>query len=229
MTQAEGLRTAIVTGAAGTLGRAVVARLAEDGWAVVAVDIAPDENLPDAAYRLGGVDLVDEETARSALADLASRLPGSVTALVNVAGGFAWETVLDGEAATWERLYAINVATALNASKAVAPMLRAGGAIVNIGAAAAAQAGLGMGAYAASKSAVARLTEALAAELRPIGIRVNAVLPSIIDTPANRADMPDEDFAKWVTPAEIAEAILFLISDRASGITGAAIPVTGRV
>jgi NAD(P)-dependent dehydrogenase (short-subunit alcohol dehydrogenase family) len=100
---------------------------------------------------------------------------------------------------------------------------------VNIGAAAAARAGIGMAAYAASKSGVARLTEALATELKPRRIRVNAVLPSIIDTPANRAAMPAADFTSWVTPGELAHVIAFLLSDEASGITGASIPVTGWV
>ena len=109
-------------------------------------------------------------------------------------------------------------------------MLRAsGGAIVNIGAAASIKAAMGMGAYAASKAGVARLTEALAEELKDAGVRVNAVLPSIIDTPANRKDMPDADFTRWVTPEALANVIAFLLSPEASAVTGALLPVTGRV
>ncbi|MFP5435849.1 MAG: SDR family oxidoreductase, partial [Alphaproteobacteria bacterium] len=150
--------------------------------------------------------------------------------LVNIAGGFAWETVADGSVATWDRLYAMNVRTALIASRALLPLLTAsGGAIVNIGAAAATKAAAGMGAYAASKSGVARLTEALAEEVKAQGVRVNAILPSILDTPANRADMPDADFGNWVTPTQLAGVAAFLLSPAADAITGALIPVTGRV
>ena len=120
--------------------------------------------------------------------------------------------------------------TALNASRAAIPHLAASASarIVNIGAIGALQAGAGMGAYAASKAGVHRLTEALAAEWKG-KITVNAVLPSIIDTAANRASMPKADFAKWVTPQELAEVILFLVSDAASAVTGALLPVSGRV
>ena len=214
----------VVTGAAGALGRAVAARLLDDGWEVVALDLAPDAALPAGTVPVGGVDLTDEKAVARALSGL-----GPLAGLVNVAGGFAWETIAEGSLATWDRLYALNVKTALNATKAALASLSAGGAIVNVGAAAAAKAELGMAAYAAAKSGVARLTESLAAELRPRGIRVNAVLPSIIDTPANRADMPDADFAAWATTEEIANVIAFLLSESASGVNGAAIPVVGRV
>ena len=155
-------------------------------------------------------------------------IPGS-TQVANSAGGFAWERISGGSGGTWDRLFALNVKTALNACQAALPVFAAGGAIVNVGAAAAGKADVGMAAYAASKSGVARLTEALAAELKPRGIRVNVVLPSVIDTPANRADMPDADFSAWVTPDELANVIAFLLSAEAGAITGAAIPVTGRV
>ncbi|MCY1454645.1 3-oxoacyl-[acyl-carrier-protein] reductase FabG [compost metagenome] len=116
-------------------------------------------------------------------------------------------------------------------SKAALPLLTQGthGRIVNIGAGAALKAGMGMGAYAASKAGVARLTESLAEELKDTGVTVNAVLPSIIDTLQNRADMPDADFSRWVSPAELAAVILFLLSSEASAVTGALIPVSGRV
>ncbi|HEX5184277.1 MAG TPA: SDR family oxidoreductase [Allosphingosinicella sp.] len=217
----------VVTGAAGALGRVVAERLAAEGRQVAAIGHGGADRLPaSAAHRIGGVDLADEDATERAFATL----PRGVRGLVNAAGGFAWEKIAGGGGkAIWDRLYALNVATALNASRAVLPLLGRGGAIVNVGAAAAGRAEAGMGAYAAAKSAVLRLTESLAAELKGDGIRVNAVLPSIIDTPANRADMPDADFGKWVTPAELAEVIAFLLSDKASAITGAAIPVTGRV
>ena len=127
-------------------------------------------------------------------------------------------------------MFRVNLMTAANASRAAIPYLAAGdgGAIVNIGAGAALKSGAGMGAYAASKSGVHRLTESLAEELKG-QVTVNAVLPSTIDTPANRKDMPDADFSTWVTAEEIANVILFLVSDKARGVTGALIPVNGRV
>jgi NAD(P)-dependent dehydrogenase (short-subunit alcohol dehydrogenase family) len=124
----------------------------------------------------------------------------------------------------------MNVRTAVNATRAALPLLKHdGGRVVNISAAGAIKAATGMGAYAASKAAVAKLTEALADELKNSGVTVNAVLPSIIDTPANRADMPGADFGSWVKAEQVADLIVFLLSDRASAITGALIPITGRV
>ena len=128
-------------------------------------------------------------------------------------------------------MFAINLKTALNASRAALPYLLESGAgrIVNVGAQAAVHAPEGMGAYAASKAAVHRLTESLADELKLRGVTVNAVLPSIIDTPVNRADMPKADFSRWVSPADLAAVLLFLASDEARAVTGALIPVTGKV
>jgi NAD(P)-dependent dehydrogenase (short-subunit alcohol dehydrogenase family) len=204
----------VVTGASGALGQEVCRVLAENG-----LQVAP----------VRGVDLSNADAAQEAISEIANN-NGPIQGLVNVAGGFAWETVMDGDVSTWDRMWAMNVQTALNACRSTVPFLQAGhGSIVNIGSAAAAKADIGKGAYAASKSGVARLTESLAEELKPKAIRVNAVLPSIIDTPANRKDMPDADFASWVTTRELADVIAFLLSDKASGITGALIPVTGRV
>lgn len=218
-----------VTGAAGDMGRVVVERLAGAGHQVAALDLRGGDALPSAAALvLGGVDLTDEASVRVAFETLSAQ-GGQLAGLANLAGGFAWETVADGDPDTWDRLYTLNVKTALHACRAALPLLADGGAIVNVGAGAGTRAGAGMGAYAASKSGVARLTEALAEELRPRAIRVNAILPSIIDTPRNRADMPDADFGAWVTTDELANVVAFLFSDRASGINGAAIPVAGRV
>ena len=217
-----------VTGAAGALGRSAVAVLQAAGWTVAGIDLGAVDG-PGVALALGGVDLTDETAVGAAAAQITDKF-GRLDGLVNIAGGFAWETVADGSVATWDRLYAMNVRTALIASRALLPLLRAGqGAIVNIGAAASLKAGAGMGAYAASKSGVARLTEALAEELKGEGVRVNAILPSILDTAANRADMPDADFATWVTPDQLAGVAAFLLSPAATAITGALIPVTGRV
>jgi NAD(P)-dependent dehydrogenase (short-subunit alcohol dehydrogenase family) len=220
----------IVTGALGALGK-VVAEIAQSrGARIAGIDYAPSQ-LPATPERIeiGGVDLSDAAQAKTAV-DAAAKHFGRLDALINIAGGFAFETVGDGDTKTWQRMYALNVLTALNASRAALPHLAASsaGRIINIGAMGALQAGNGMGPYAASKAGVHRLTEALASEWKG-KVTVNAVLPSIIDTTANRADMPKADFTKWVTPQELAEVILFLASDAASGVTGALIPVGGRV
>ncbi len=223
-------KVVVVTGALGALGKVVTETALVRGARVAGIDYAPAQSpaTPD-RLELGGVDLTDAAQARRAIDSAASHF-GKLDALINIAGGFAFETVADGDPKTWQRMYALNVTTALNASRAAIPHLTASNAarIVNVGAMGALQAGAGMGAYAASKAGVHRLTEALAAEQKG-KITVNAVLPSIIDTAANRASMPNADFAKWVTPQELAEVILFLASDAASAITGALLPVSGRV
>lgn len=220
----------VVTGAAGALGSKVAEVLAQAGLGVVGIDKAG--TIPQTqplALGLGGVDLLDEASTQAAFARIKEAL-GSIDGLVNIAGGFRWETVAKGSIETWDLLYQMNVRTAVIASRAALPLFRAsGGAIVNVGAAAAQKAGLGMGAYAASKAGVARLTESLAEELKDKSVRVNAVLPSIIDTPVNRKEMPDAAFDRWVTPASLAEVIRFLLSAASRDITGALIPVTGRV
>ena len=222
-----------ITGAFGTLGAAVVRAALDAGANVAAIDRAdaPAAALGiGAAHAFGGVDLSDADAAKITI-DAAAQALGGLDALVNIAGAFRWQTLAEGDLDTWDLLYRINVRTAAAASKAALPHLRrrGGGRIVNIGAAGATRAGAGMGAYAASKAGVARLTEALAEELKDDRITVNAVLPSIIDTPPNRADMPTADFERWVRPEQLADVILFLLSDRAAAITGVLLPVTGRV
>jgi NAD(P)-dependent dehydrogenase (short-subunit alcohol dehydrogenase family) len=220
----------VVTGALGALGKVVTEVAQLRGARVAGVDHAPSQ-IPATPERIeiGGVDLSDAAQAKTAV-EVAAKHFGRLDALINIAGGFAFETVGDGDTKTWQRMYALNVLTALNASRAALPHLAASkvGRIVNIGAMGALQSGSGMGPYAASKAGVHRLTETLANEWKG-KVTVNAVLPSTIDTPANRADMPKADFSKWVTPQELAEVILFLTSDAASGVTGALIPVSGRV
>jgi NAD(P)-dependent dehydrogenase (short-subunit alcohol dehydrogenase family) len=220
----------VVTGALGALGKVVAETALARGARVAGVDHATSQ-VPATGNRIeiGGVDLSDAVAAKTAIDAVATHF-GRIDALVNIAGGFAFETVVDGDPKTWQRMYALNVLTALNASRAAIAHLTASGAgrIVNVGAMGALQAGSGMGAYAASKAGVHRLTEALAAEWKG-KITVNAVLPSIIDTAANRASMPRADFGKWVRPQELAEVILFLLSDAASAVTGALLPVSGRV
>jgi NAD(P)-dependent dehydrogenase (short-subunit alcohol dehydrogenase family) len=219
-------RECIVTGGAGALGSAVAKALIGAGAKVMAIDHA---QLPAEQPGIGNVDLSDPAKATAAV-DKAVAEMGGLYAIINIAGTFKWETVQDGSVATWDMLYSVNLKTAFNASKASLPHLlkKKSGRIVNIGAGAAAKAAKGMGAYAASKSGVARLTEALSEEVKNDGITVNAILPSTIDTAANRKDMPDADFAKWVRPEQIASLIMFLLSDDASAITGASIPISGR-
>jgi 3-oxoacyl-[acyl-carrier protein] reductase len=224
-------KTVVVTGAFGALGRGMLRAALDAGARVAAIDqAAPVEAAalvgPDGIVE-GGVDLADPAAAGPAMGRIAGAF-GRIDGLVNIAGAFRWEMLADGKAETWALMHRVNVMTAAGASRAVLQHMQEGGAIVNIGAGAAIKSGAGMGAYAASKAGVHRLTESLADELKG-RVRVNAILPSTIDTPANRKDMPDADFSKWVTPQEIAEVILFLLSDKASGVTGALVPVSGRV
>lgn len=220
----------VITGAFGALGKVVTHTALSRGARVAGIDHALSE-APAAQDRLelGGVDLTDAAQAQKAV-DAAAAHFGKLDALINIAGGFAIETVADGAPSAWQRLYAMNVLTALNTSRAALFHLSRSeaGRIVNIGAMGAIKASSGMGPYAASKAGVHRLTEALASEWKG-RITVNAVLPSIIDTEANRTSMPLADFSTWVQPGEIAEVILFLASDAAGAVTGALIPVVGRV
>jgi NAD(P)-dependent dehydrogenase (short-subunit alcohol dehydrogenase family) len=212
----------IVAGGFGVLGRGVCAYLAEIGHKVAAVDLAPAPT-DFAGHGFGGVDLGDEAAVAAAYASAAEAL-GGLDGVVNVAGGFLWETVADGAIASWDRMFAMNVRTAAVLSKAALAYLQSGGAIVNVGAAAAAQrVAAGMTPYAASKAGVMALTEGMAEELRAQHIRVNAVLPTMIDTPTNRKDMPDADFSTWVSPRAAAQTIAFLLSDEASAVTGVGI------
>lgn len=221
-------RAIVVTGGHGILGQAVVARALEQGLKIAIIDHAKGV-APKGAVEFGAVDLTDPEAAARAIGGAHEAL-GRLDALLNIAGGFVWQTTEDAEPA-WERMFRLNLTTALNASRAALPYLKQSpeGRIVNVGSAASLKSGAGMGAYAASKSAVHRLTESLAEELKATSVTVNAVLPSIIDTPANRADMPDVDPAKWVAPADLAAVILFLASPESRAMTGALVPVTGRV
>jgi len=229
-------KTAVITGAYGTLGAATARAAVQAGARVALLDraAAPPRGLaedcgPDALL-LNGVTLAEPAAVSAAMATVAQRF-GGIDILINVAGTFRWQTVADGDPATWDLLYAANLKTAVNCCHAALPFLRKSrsGRIINIGANAARKAGVGMGAYAASKSGVHALTESLAEELKSEGITVNAVLPSVIDTPANRKDMPKADPAKWVSPQALAAVILFLASDAGQPVTGALLPVTGRV
>ncbi len=214
----------VVTGANGALGHAVVARARELGATVIGLDIHFDGHEADIECR-EIVDLTDKLATEACFARI-----GPFDVIFNVAGGFAMSaTAYEIASPQWDAMFKINVATTQNALHAAVPSLlqQGRGSIVNIGAMSAREGQANMSAYCAAKSVVMRLTESLSKELRAKGINVNAVLPSIIDTPRNRADMPDADFSKWVKPKDLASVICFLGSDAASAIHGALIPVAG--
>jgi NAD(P)-dependent dehydrogenase (short-subunit alcohol dehydrogenase family) len=224
-------RVVVVTGGLGILGAALVTALRAAGARPVVIDFSqPDSAGNDTAdLVIGGIDLAEDGAAERAFTQIADRY-GTVDALVNVAGGFRWQTIGDGDLDTWDLLYRMNVRTTVATSRAALAHIKdQGGRIVNVGAIGALKAATGMGAYAASKAGVMRFTEALAEELKDRGITVNAVLPSIIDTPQNRKDMPDADASRWVTPQALADVIVFLLGPQAQAITGALLPVSGRV
>lgn len=236
MTDLKG-KVAIITGAAGNLGRAVAEAFAQAGARLVLVDRGTDrlarvypQAKPNEIMLANGVDLADPQQAQQLVREVQERFQ-RIDVLVNAVGGYAGgKTVHEDDLANWEKMFRINLHTTLNACRAVIPVyLRQGsGRIVNVAARAALTGVPTLGAYSASKSAVIRLTESLAGELKDQGITVNCVLPGTIDTPQNRQDMPKADFSKWVPPAAIADAIVFLASASAHAVTGAALPVYGR-
>ncbi len=227
-------RTVMITGAAGHLGRAVAAAFAAQGARLGLVDLRRDAlqrayGGEDERRRFVAVDLLDAAALGVAVDGVVAQWR-RIDVLCNIAGGFRMgEPVHATSDADWNFLFDINARTLLHASRAVVPrMLEAGGGrIVNVGAWAAQHGAAGKGAYVASKSAVIRLTESMALELREHGINVNCVLPTIIDTPDNRAAMPGADPARWVAPADLASVIVFLASDAARAVHGAALPVSG--
>ena len=213
------MRTVVITGASGNLGRAVADAFASDN--VVLLDLKPATT----KKRFIQTDLLDEQSVQAAAAQI-----GRIDVLCNLAGGFRMgPPVHETSGRDWDFLFSLNARTVMNTAKAVVPgMIRAGGGkIINVGAFAAQKGAAQMGAYIASKSAVIRLTETMAAELREHNINVNCVLPTIIDTPENRKAMPKADPKRWVAPQDLANVIAFLASDAARAIHGAALPVTG--
>jgi NAD(P)-dependent dehydrogenase (short-subunit alcohol dehydrogenase family) len=226
-------RVIAITGAFGALGAAVARKFAPGGARLGLIDRAPAPAWAQQEFAaqvlLGDVNLSEPAGAAAALDTLASRA-GGLDVLVNIAGGFRWQKLADGDVSVWEEMFAINLKTAVCACKAAVPHLlaRGGGRIINIGAGAAARAAAGMGAYTASKAGVERLSESLSEELKDRNVTVNTILPGTIDTPRNRADMPKADFGRWVPPEAVADVIAFLASEAARAVTGAAIRVFGR-
>lgn len=221
----------LITGASGQLGRAVAQTFQDRGARLILLDRERGA-LPDGEQVLNvTVDLADREQVAQRIGEAVARMGGLHT-VCHIAGGFRMgEAVHETSAATWDFLMDLNARSLLHVAAATVPLLlkQGGGQIVTVGAGAAARGGAQMGAYSAAKSALIRLTESMSAELKDQGIRLNCVLPSIIDTPDNRQSMPDADFARWVAPQALAEVIAFLASDAARAIHGAAIPVSGRV
>ncbi|QEZ43982.1 SDR family NAD(P)-dependent oxidoreductase [Cupriavidus oxalaticus] len=224
-------KNVLVTGARGNLGRAVAHAFAQAGARVVLLD-RHDAPLPEvgSGHLALQADLLDADSLGKAIG-AAVQACGRIDVVCNLAGGFAMGTgIHETSAADWNRLFDMNVGTVLNMARAVVPHMLAagGGAIVNVGANSAARGLAQMGAYCASKDALARVTESMSAELRDQGIRVNAVLPSILDTPENRQAMPDADTSRWVGLDAMADVILFLASDAARAVQGALVPVVNR-
>ena len=227
-------RCVLLTGAAGNLGRSLAAAFAARGAQLALVDLKREAL--EKAYGAEGerrlfapANLLEQREVDAAVRAVLARF-GRIDVLLNVAGGFRMgEAVHETADATWNFLFDLNARSLLHAVRAVVPhMLAAGGGkVVNVGAFAAQKGGAHMGAYAAAKSAVIRLTESMAAELRDRNVNVNCVLPTIIDTPENRAAMPAADPARWVAPADLANVIVFLASDAARAVHGAALPVAG--
>jgi NAD(P)-dependent dehydrogenase (short-subunit alcohol dehydrogenase family) len=228
-------RVAIVTGGTGALGQAITATLLESG-AVVAIPYAVAEEraaleaqlAPDRRARLlaSAADVTDEAAVGKFVQAVRDR-HGRVDALVNAVGGFAGGDLVSTSRSEWERMMTLNLTSAVIACRAVLPgMIAAGsGRIVSIASRAVIPPQGGFIAYTVSKAAVITLTQALAQEVRGHGITVNAVLPSTMDTPANRQAMPDADRSGWVSPADVARVVAFLLSEQAAAVTGAAVPV----
>lgn len=228
----------IVTGAVGNLGLATARVLQKVGAKTVLVDRSNErlrENYPDLISSpdhllAGGVDLANPDSLAQTVQTALARF-GRIDSLVNTVG--AWrggKPAHETDLADWDFLFGVNVRTTLLCCRAVIPqMLRQShGAIVNVSSRDGLQGSAGYSAYSASKSAVLRLTESMAAELKNSNINVNCIMPGTIDTPQNRKAIPKGDFSKWVAPDAIAEVILFLISDAARAINGAAVPVYGK-
>ena len=222
----------IVTGGAGALGAAVVSYFSDHGARVAVLDYSDElllQAFPQQEHLLLACDLRNRESCQSAVNTVVKGLSG-VDILCNIAGGFLMgDQVHQTTDETWDFLFDLNARSILNMAAAAVPVMQKNGRgkIINVAARAGREGAALMGAYTASKAAVLRLTESMALELREESINVNCVMPSLIDTPRNRDDMPGADFSKWVSPADIAGVIGFLASDAAVAVHGAGIPVDG--
>ena len=215
----------LICGAAGILGAATRDSFLAAGHRLACIDREAGGTQREGERWFPCPDLADPDAAAASIAAATDWL-GGLDGVVQLVGAFDWMKIADSTLADWRGLYRANVETTLAVVQACVPLMTTGGAIVTVGAASAEPAGAGMAPYAAAKSGVARLSEALASELAPQGIRVNAVLPKVIDTPRNRQDMPDADPRDWTRPEAVASVILFLAQPESRAINGASIPVT---
>lgn len=230
-------KVAIITGGTGALGKAVVSAFLQEG-AKVACTYIVDEELKGLSsiieHHKSNVlfikaNVTKEEEVKKTIQETLEGFE-RIEILVNIVGGFAYAKIIDTDEKTWDSMMNMNLKSAFFCSKAVLThMIKQNyGRIVNISSRPALKGSAGVGAYSASKAGVLNLTETIADEVKDYDINVNAILPSTIDTPANRRDMPNADFSKWVKPEEIARVIVFLASDDSKPISGAAIPVYGK-
>ena len=228
-------KVAIITGGTGALGRAVVAAFLEEGAKVVSTYIV-DEELKEISSMIKNPGLVlikSDITKEKQVAKVVKKTLERfrrIDVLINIVGAFAYAMIHDTDERTWDLMMNINLKSTFLCSKAVLPQMikQDYGKMINISSRPALKGSAGVGAYAASKAGVLNLTETIADEVRDYDINVNAILPSTIDTPANRRAMPKADFSKWVKPEEIARVMVFLASDDSKPINGAGIPVYGK-
>lgn len=230
-------KIAIVTGGTGALGKAITVAFLEEGAKVVCTYIVDKEKKQCLSLTSKHKDKIvfikADVTKKKDVFNMitnTTRKFKRVDILVNVVGGFAFSYIKDTDEKTWDLMMRLNLKSAFLCSKYVLPRMieQNYGKIINISSRPALKGSAGVGAYSASKAGVLNLTETIADEINDYEINVNAVLPSTIDTPANRKDMPEADFSKWVKPEEIARVILFLASDDSKPISGAGIPVYGK-
>ena len=213
----------VITGAAGALGAGVAQVAHSQGAEVVLLDVV--EGFTSELGQTHSVDLLNAQAVQSVFDAI-----GDFDVLANIAGGFDMGPTVDAtEDHFWQRMFDINVTTLRRVLGAAVPVLiaRGRGSVINVGAFGAIQGSANMSAYQASKATVMRLTESLSEEVKDAGVNVNAVLPSVIDTPSNRDAMPDADFGAWVSPTDLGEVICFLGSDAAKAVHGALVPVRG--
>jgi NAD(P)-dependent dehydrogenase (short-subunit alcohol dehydrogenase family) len=230
-------KIAVVTGASGALGGIVARRLFAGGAALALLDrgterlpaLWPEASSESGRLDFHACDLADAEAVLATVAAIEDRF-GRIDHVFNIAGAYrGGETVEEASEESWKMLWESNFLSALHVCRAVTPLMRRRGAgsIVNVGSKASLAGDAGAAPYSIAKTAVVRLTESLAAEVKRDGVRVNAVLPGTIDTPANRNAMPGVDPRSWVAPEALADAMLFLASPAARAVTGVALPVFG--
>ena len=228
-------KVVVITGAAGGLGQSIAAHFRAAGAKLALIDYSAEllqKAFPSSDSEreiLVDCDLTSRDSTAAAFAKIVGRF-GRIDVLANIAGGFMMgEAVHETTDATWNFLFNLNTRSIVNTAAAAVPvMLQQGaGKIINVSSASSVKGSAHQGTYIASKSAVSRLTETMAEELRAKNINVNCIMPSIIDTAANRNSMPGADYAKWVKPADLANVVGFLASDASNAVHGAGIPVVG--